>query len=337
MTTERALSMSSPGHASGPDVTHGRWPSIDGARGGALAAMVVYHFAWDLSSLRLISIDVVESPAWHRFAQAIAASFLLLVGIGLVLGHGAGVRWRAFLTRLAVVTAAALIITIGTWFAFPDSYIFFGVLHCIAVSSIFALPFLRAPVILVLAAAILCFAARSLVSLPALDAPHFYWLGLNAYTPSTNDYVPVLPWFGFVLLGIATARLGLPLAAGVRGWKWRDPVSKGLKWSGRHSLVIYLVHQPILLGGLLLLVQVTGPNPAAEEAFFVRDCESTCAETGAKRTVCTAGCGCAVQRLKAEGLWREALAANPSAEEQQRVSAVSGQCFKPASHPTEAR
>ncbi len=69
-----------------------RWPAIDLARGLAIAAMVVYHFTWDLSYVRLIATDIIGHPAWQLFARTIAASFLILVGVGLVLGHGDGVR-----------------------------------------------------------------------------------------------------------------------------------------------------------------------------------------------------------------------------------------------------
>ena len=184
-----------------------RWPAIDVARGVAIAAMVVYHFAWDLSFVRLIATDIVGHPAWQLFARTIAASFLVLVGIGLALGHGDGVRWRSHLRRLAVITGAALAITLVTRFAFPDEYIFFGILHCIALSSLLALPFLHAPTAVLAVGAAFCFAAPVLFTAPALDEPYLDWLGLGSSAPVTNDYVPVFPWFGWVLVGLATARV----------------------------------------------------------------------------------------------------------------------------------
>ncbi|HEX2726006.1 MAG TPA: heparan-alpha-glucosaminide N-acetyltransferase domain-containing protein, partial [Beijerinckiaceae bacterium] len=142
-----------------PGAATPRWAAIDSARGVAVAAMIAYHFAWDLSFFRLIATDVVGHPAWQLFARAIAATFLMLVGAGLVLAHGKGLRRRSFLRRLAVVAAAALMITLATSLAMPESYIFFGILHCIALTSVLALPFLRAPVAVALAAAAFAFAA----------------------------------------------------------------------------------------------------------------------------------------------------------------------------------
>src|SRR5215203_855249 len=137
----------------------GRIEAVDAARGAALLAMAVYHFSWDLSFFQLIDTPVGTDPAWMWFARCIAGSFLFLVGVSLVLGHGSGVRWRPFLKRLAIVAAAAAAITIATYFAFPQSYIFFGILHCVALSSVLALPFLRPPWWMVLAAAALLLAA----------------------------------------------------------------------------------------------------------------------------------------------------------------------------------
>ena len=307
-----------------------RWPAIDVARGVAIAAMVVYHFAWDLSFVRLIATDIVGHPAWQLFARTIAASFLVLVGIGLALGHGDGVRWRSHLRRLAVITGAALAITLVTRFAFPDEYIFFGILHCIALSSLLALPFLHAPTAVLAVVAAFCFAAPVLFTAPALDEPYLDWLGLGSNAPVANDYVPVFPWFGWVLVGLATARVirRLAVAPPAVASPPSRPLARALAWSGRRSLAIYLVHQPLLLGALILLVQVTGPNPRAEEAVFRRDCEETCTGTGAAAPLCSTGCACAVERLKSGDLWRQALSGSTDAAEQERLSAITEQCFR---------
>ena len=89
-----------------------RWDAIDVARGVAIAAMIVYHFSWDLSFLKLIGTNIVEEASWRWFARGIAGSFLALAGVGLALAHAQGFRGDAFLRRLFKVGGAALAITL---------------------------------------------------------------------------------------------------------------------------------------------------------------------------------------------------------------------------------
>ena len=306
----------------------GRLGAVDLARGLAVAAMVVFHTAWDLSDLRLIETDIRAIPAWSWFAHTIAASFLVLVGVGLVLAHGRALRAHAFLRRLAVIVAAALLVTIGTYVTFPDAYIFFGILHCIALASALALPFLRLPVIAAIGAAGLCFVASLVLTQPVFDAPVLAFLGLGTRIPNTNDYVPLFPWMGFVLCGIAAMRLAGPLLARLpeRTGTYPAPL-RVLAWAGRHSLIIYLLHQPLIFGALSGWVELVGRSPAAEAAPFLRRCELSCQDGGEGADVCRATCACAVDAFKAEGLWRNIVQDHATPEERLRISSVARVCF----------
>src|SRR6218665_519880 len=101
--------------------------------------MMAYHLCWDLSYFRFIAADVGYDPTWVAIARSILATFLFLVGVGLVLGHGNGIRWRSFWRRWLFLVAGALIITLATWFTFPQSFVYFGVLHAIALFSLMGL------------------------------------------------------------------------------------------------------------------------------------------------------------------------------------------------------
>jgi uncharacterized membrane protein len=230
---------------------------VDLLRGLALVAMAVYHFAWDLGFFGIADLKVTEHPLWIAFARATAGSFLALAGVSLVLGHGNAIRPRSFLRRLAMIVAAAGAITLTSWYADPDSTIWFGILHCIAVSSVLGLAFLHVPVPLVIAAAFACLAAPAFLASPAFNAPIWLWLGLASEPLPSDDYNPLLPWFGMVLLGIAAARLAPRIAAKETGPRWQphDAVTRALCLAGRHSLIVYLVHQPLLLGLLWLTSQ----------------------------------------------------------------------------------
>jgi uncharacterized membrane protein len=237
-----------------PGPVFDRLPIVDLGRGLALSAMAAYHFAWDLEFFGLADLGVTEHMLWTGFARTIAASFLALVGIGLVLGHGNGVRPRPFLRRLALIAAAAFAISGFSAIADPDGIIWFGILHCIAVSSVLALPFLRLPTILVVAAGMAAIAAPHFLTSPLFNGPAWLWLGLAQDVIPSNDYNPLLPWFGHVLFGIAFARIIPPMRW--PSWRPHTAVARGLCYAGRHSLIAYLMHQPILMGLVWTATQI---------------------------------------------------------------------------------
>jgi uncharacterized membrane protein len=303
----------------------GRSLTLDGARGAAIVAMVVYHTAWDLSVLRLADIQVVGHPAWDLFARAIAGSFLFMAGLSLALAHREGVRWRAFLRRLAIIAAAAAAVTVATRLVFPDAYVFYGILHAIALSSVVALPFTRLPSFAAALAA-LGFALGPFVPAPALfDAPALAFLGLASRPPLTNDFVPVFPWTGFVLAGVAAGRVGWRLQPGQAAAPGRAVAF--LTALGRRSLVIYLAHQPIIFGALAGLVWLVGPNTAAEERPFLRACAASCASSGQSTDVCRAACACTVSEMRRLSLWQPAVDGKLSAAQATEVSALARRCL----------
>lgn len=309
----------------GPSVTRRGW--VDAARGVAVLAMVIYHTAWDLGELQLIETDVARQPAFLLFARVIAASFLTLVGIGLVLAHADGVRARPFARRLAILVAAAGAVTAVTAIAVPQSFIFFGILHNIAFSSLVALPLVRVPALATVGLAVVMWTAPFVIEAPALDRPSLAFLGLGASVPNTNDYVPVFPWTGFVFAGIALAKLARPILQASAG----PPGALGrvLARFGRHSLAIYLLHQPILFGLLWAVLQATGPNAVAQAAPFERACLASCGARGGSADLCRAGCACAIAAVRREGLWPAIQRARPSDEEAAKAANATRPCFTP--------
>jgi uncharacterized membrane protein len=304
---------------------------IDAARGVALAAMISYHFSWDLSFFGLIETDIASHPAWRMYAHLIAGSFLGLVGISLVLAHGQGIKRRAFLRRLAILVAAASAVTLGTYFAFPDSFIFFGILHEIALASILGLLFLRLPWPITLVAAAVALALPLVAASPIFNAPILLWLGLATEVPETNDYVPLFPWFGCVLLGMALAQAVLRRPQLPSWLTWRVPglLGRGLALAGRHSLPVYLTHQLVLLGALWVFVQVVQP---VRTTPFLRSCEATCQNGGTDAAACTRYCGCVGEGIAQLGLWDKVAANALSPEDRQRLAGMARQC-RPATPP----
>lgn len=229
-----------------PPATH-RLIALDLARTAALAGMAVYHLVYDLTMFGWLPEGSAITGFWALFARAVAGSFIFLAGVSLWLAHGQGIRWPAFWRRFARIAAGAALVTLGTWFAFPQYFVFYGILHSIAVSSLIGLAFLRLPAALTLAAAALAFVLPDLWRSPVFDGP-LAFIGLFETRPLTVDFLPILPWVAPMLAGIAVGRLASRFALWPRLALADSPALRRLAWPGRHSLAIYLVHQPVLIG-----------------------------------------------------------------------------------------
>lgn len=304
----------------------GRIELIDLARGLALLAMFVYHFAYDLSFFKLIRVDVVSDPAWRAFARLIAGSFLVIVGFSLVLATRKGFDRGNYLRRLALVACAAILVTCATWFALPDIFIFFGILHHIALASVLALPFLFLPTAVIALAAIVVFALPFILGHDVFTQDWLAFLGFGPW-PLTADFVPVFPWFGCVLAGMGLARIALPKAHGSFWAQWRasSGPARLIVLGGRNSLFVYLVHQPLFIGALFLFMQATGQTaapklPDAEAAPFLTACQRSCTGTSTPKEICERVCTCSMEGLKQADLWVKALAdvLSPAETEQAR-------------------
>jgi len=244
------------------DQAAGRIVWIDLARSAALLAMALYHLVFDLEMFGYLDRGTATSGGWAVWARLTAGSFLFIAGGSLVLAQGGGLRAGPFLRRLAVVAAAAAAITVATLLATPQMFIFFGILHAIALFSVLGLAFLRVPPALTLAVAALVVAAPLLLRSEMFDTPWLWWVGLQTIPPISSDYEPVFPWFGPFLAGMALTRV-----ARVRDWlRPTGPVRpwiRRLAWPGRHSLAVYLIHQPVLIALVWLAAQAVPPDTKA--------------------------------------------------------------------------
>ena len=218
-------------------------------RGFAIAMMFVFHFSFDLSFFGVVQIAFLEDPFWINFRRFIVSSFLFIAGISLYLASRHGINRNRFLRRLALLFVYSALVSLGSWFMFPATFIYFGILHFIFVASLLGLFFTRLYWMnLVLGVAVI--AADYFFSFAAFDHIALQWIGFVTELPYTEDFVPIFPWFGFVLLGMFTGRalLGTEKPIGLVTWQGNDPVSRLLAFGGRHSIHIYLLHQPIFIG-----------------------------------------------------------------------------------------
>jgi uncharacterized membrane protein len=239
--------------------TASRLWEIDGARGIAILMMIVFHTLFDISFFNIAPVNV-ETGFWRAFAYATATLFLLVVGVSLVVSHARAANLsgfalaKKFFLRGAGIFALGLLATLVTWWYLREGYIIFGILHLIGVAvmlSPFFFRFRKYNIALGVAMVV----AGWLVA--GLHGP--LWLlplGIQPAAFTSVDYTPILPWFGVVLIGMGIGEL--LYGGGVRHFtapRLPAHVAAPLTFLGRHSLVIYLVHQPVII---LLLGAITG-------------------------------------------------------------------------------
>jgi uncharacterized membrane protein len=235
-----------------------RVAGVDALRGFAVAQMIVYHFIYDLDLFGWIDIAMTRDQPWVAWRTAIVAQFLLLVGASLVLREALKPGWSDFWRRWGQIAASALLVSAGSWWLFGPRFIWFGILHFVAVALIgvrLLLPLGRINLLL----GALVIAAGLAFKHEAFNAPATSWIGFAAQKPGTEDYVPLVPWLGVALIGAGLGSL----------WRQRDfavaaPLAainaappRLFVWLGRWPLTIYLLHQPVMLG-LLYAVRALG-------------------------------------------------------------------------------
>ena len=216
---------------------------VDGVRFAAIVMMVVYHFFYDLDYFGFVDLAMNQQSSWISFRYVILSGFCLSAGMSLYLVHHRGIRWQILGKRTLRLVLASVLVTLVSLVLFAESWIYFGVLHFFVVASLFAVFFVRLPW-LALGAALLLFVeyVSNGVGVQGLFSSLRISLGLPE---RTEDLVPLLPWLAVLLLGVFCGSL-LPK---LRQTSWLFAHSSSLAWlcwSSRHSLLIYLVHQPIL-------------------------------------------------------------------------------------------
>lgn len=222
---------------------------LDALRGAAIVWMVGFHFCFDLNHFGWLQQDFYRDPFWTLQRAAIVSLFVFCAGSGQALALGTGQGADRFWRRWGQVAGCALLVSAGSWWMFPRGWISFGILHGVAAMLLLLrLGLARWPSGALLGLAALALVAPHLGGHPFFDTRWTNWVGLVTHKPITEDYAPVLPWLGVMLLGFVFTRSRPGL------WSGRLPSgAAGLALLGRWPLSIYMLHQPVLLSVLAAL------------------------------------------------------------------------------------
>jgi len=216
-----------------------RYFELDLLRGLAVVLMVLFHFGYDLSLFGYASYKTTVDIEWVTFRAVIVSMFLLSVGMSSYLAYHQGIDWKKLARRSLKLFLVSVIISIGSYFVFPHQWIYFGVIHFILLATIASLAFLKIPnLALILGIGII---TSYLLGYFHMDPLLAYGVKYFYLPQHTVDVVSFTPWFGVVLVGIFVMHNNI-FSLNIRETR----VGKKLSYLGKHSLVIYLLHQPIL-------------------------------------------------------------------------------------------
>lgn len=215
--------------------------------------MVVFHFSFDLNNFHYINIDIKHGLEWRYFRYTIVTMFVFLAGVSLYLANINGINFTKLKKRVLILGSASLLVTIGSYTQFPSSWIYFGILHFFLFASIFGLFFVQFPKL----AFIVGF---GIVLGYVFGLLHMHWLFAFVHGPLhlpvryTQDLANIIPWFGVFLLGLSFASTkAIEKVFNNNFFNSHNKLNQSLSFLGKHSLIIYLIHQPIFFGIFLLI------------------------------------------------------------------------------------
>jgi uncharacterized membrane protein len=234
----------------------GRIWQIDAFRGIAIVMMILFHIIYDITYFGDYDSSLYPEFWWY-FARLTTSFFLIIVGVSLTLSYKQvkdtksiwNIR-KKYISRGLKIFGWGLIITLFTGLFLDEGMIIFGILHCIGISIIVAYTLIKYRY-LNLFVGIICIVCGSYLSRFSFDFNELLWLGFRPHNLYSFDYVPLLPWFGLVALGLFIGNTLFFLTVEEKVKKIKDhsipQAAKILCFLGRNSLVIYLLHQPLLI------------------------------------------------------------------------------------------
>lgn len=218
-----------------------RFWEVDFARGIAVIAMVIFNWLYALGFLGIIQFNASDA-FWWLYANCVVATFVFIAGISFCLAQEQG---KNNFARGLKIFGCGIVITAATWAIVPGYAIVFGILHLIGVSIILGSRFNRFSSDSLAAMGLAAVIVGVILMTKSFGFPWLIWLGVIPTGFQTLDFEPLLPWFGIFLFGMRFAKRHY--ANGKRRFAIGEPRASLIRFIGRHSLAIYLLHVPALV------------------------------------------------------------------------------------------
>ena len=247
-----------------PTAGRQRVHGMDELRGFLILFVVLYHLLYDLAVLFPVGIDWMFSPWMNRLRDLFTGTLIVISGVSCLYSRSnlrRGLRTFGLAIGLTLVTAVFL----------PSQLILFGILHFFG-AAMMLYPLLRRGLKRiptwpgVFGGLVLYLFTKEIYygtvgfgpiqfTVPAFLYDHWftYPLGFRCAGVSSADYYPLLPW---IFLFVAGSFLGRVIQAGRFPQGFYRSHCPALAWLGRHTLAIYLIHQPVFYGVLYLIFMV---------------------------------------------------------------------------------
>jgi uncharacterized membrane protein len=240
-----------------------RFIELDILRGCAIVFMIILHLFWDLDYFGILPLN----KNFYSLNIIVPIMFFLLVGICQAVNNNKykGQPKKMYLRttqRGLWVLNLGMLLTLLTAIALPDRPIMFGVLHCIGCCIILSIPFVKfKSATNIVVATLIIIAGLSIGAFFTIENPNILQLATGLHQSNigqhTIDYFPLLPWLGVCLLGIALGNI--LYKENTRRFPFPDlsryKPTRLFTWLGQHSLTIYMLHQPIIIGLLFLYIK----------------------------------------------------------------------------------
>lgn len=224
---------------------------IDVLRVSAIVMMIAYHLCYDLKYFGWTIWTIPEGDGWRYWRYVIVSLFVFTMGASMGLATAQGRNYNAFYKRLGKIAACALLITIMSLFMFAKSWIYFGILHFMAFAS--CIVFLLSDV---------NWKLTMTIGIAILFGFFIGWLPrrwpfdlITALPGYTEDFVPIFPWLGVACLGLAFSQIFRTSEYANRDLSLAEennPIARTITSTGKRSLLIYMIHQPILFAILII-------------------------------------------------------------------------------------